>query len=245
MKVVICEDDSLHRHLIYKELKNYAMFHNPSVEIVLETASPEEVLAYAAEHHVDCYFLDIDLSHELTGMDVAYEIRKDNPLASIIFVTTDAEKWHLVFKYQLEALDYIVKDTQEKMAVQLRKVIHTAFEKYQKLGRNEQANVYQLKVDRRIVNIPYEDIYFFSTSPQVHKIELYAKNHYYEFYGSMQELEKIDERFYRCHTSYVINLQHIVALNVKERTVTMADESICKVSFRAMRTLRKKLDSRS
>ncbi|MEC1178562.1 LytTR family DNA-binding domain-containing protein [Metasolibacillus meyeri] len=241
MKVVICEDDSLHRHLIYTELKNYSMFHNPSIEIVLETANPEEVLAYVAEHPVDCYFLDIDLSHELTGMDVAYEIRKDNPLASIIFVTTDAEKWQLVFKYQLEALDYIVKDTQEKMAVQLQKVIRAAFEKYQKLGQQEQANVYQLKVDKRIVNIPYDDIYFFTTSIQVHKIELYAKNHYYEFYGSMQELEKVDERFYRCHTSYVINLQHVVEVNAKERTVTMVDESVCKVSFRAMRTLRKKI----
>lgn len=219
------------------------MFHNPSVEIVLETANPDEVLAYVTTHPVDCYFLDIDLSHELTGIDVAYEIRKDNPLASNVFVTTDAEQWRLVFKYQLEALDYIVKDTQEKMAMQLQKVIRAAFEKYQKLGQQEQANVYQLKVDKRIINIPYADIYFFTTSSQVHKIELYAKNHYYEFYGSMQELEKIDERFYRCHTSYIINLQHVVEINAKERTVTMADESICKVSFRAMRTLRKKLET--
>ncbi len=29
----------------------------------------------------------------------------------------------------------------------------------------------------------------------------------------------------------------------KERTVTMADESVCKVSFRAMRTLRKKVET--
>lgn len=99
----------------------------------------------------------------------------------------------------------------------------------------------QIKIGERIKNIKLQDIYFIETSLSPHKLELHERNGYYEFYGKLNDFEGLDETFFRCHKSFLINLQHVVELNTKERTVTMANGAVCSVSFRQYRELQRKL----
>lgn len=245
MKIIICEDNNTHRQFLYSQIMNYAAFHEPSIEIALCVSNPEEVLTYTANHQADCYFLDIELDSSLNGMELATEIRKRDPLASIIFVTTHADKLKLTFTYKLAALDFIVKDEPEKLSKQVVSALKAAFIKYKQMGNTDESIFFQIKIGERIKNILLDDIYFFETAPQIHKIELHGKNGYYEFYGKLKDLEKLDDRFFRCHKSFIINLQHVTEVNNKQRTVTMTDGSMCHISFRAMGELHRRIKTKS
>lgn len=241
MKVLICEDDKHQRQLLHKAITNYALFHEPSIEVVLSAYQPDEVLAYLEDNQADCYFLDIELNHRLNGMDIAVEIRRHDPLATIIFITSHADQLKMTFTYKLAALDFIVKDTPNQISSQVVEVLQVAFQKYKQLGEFDQSSMVQIKIGERIKNIKLKDIYFIETSLSPHKLELHERNGYYEFYGKLNDFEGLDETFFRCHKSFLINLQHVVELNTKERTVTMANGAVCSVSFRQYRELQRKL----
>lgn len=84
MNIIICEDETEHREFLQATITEYAMFHEPSIEIVLSTSDPDTVLDYLKDQRADCYFLDIELSSTLNGMELARIIRRHDPLAQII-----------------------------------------------------------------------------------------------------------------------------------------------------------------
>ncbi|MBB4825456.1 two-component system response regulator AgrA [Sporosarcina luteola] len=241
MKVVICEDDQLQREQLLKEIQAYASFHEPSIEVVLCTGSPDEVLAYSQLQQADCYLLDIELNHQLDGMDIAMDLRKNDPLTSIIFITTHADRLKLTFSYKLAALDFIVKDTPKRISIQLREALQAAFATYKQIGQSEQLPMIQIEIGERIKNIKVQDIYYLETSSLPHKLSLYDRNGFYEFYGKLRDFEQLDGLLFRCHKSFLINLRHVREVNKKERTVLMANGATCDVSFRLIRELQKRL----
>lgn len=241
MKVVICEDDSLQNQALFTEINNYAMFHEPSIEVVLCAKKPDEVLKYLKQHKADCYILDIELNDDMDGMELAMEIRKNDPLSTIIFKTTHADRLKLTFTYKLAALDFIVKDTREQISSQLRDALQAAFSKYKQIGQSEQAAMIQIQIGERIKNIAIDDVFYIETSSTPHKLTLYEKKGIYEFYGKLSEYEQLDASFYRCHKSYLINLQHVIEFDKKERFVQMTNGAVCEVSFRGMKDLKKKI----
>lgn len=238
VKVVICENEVEQRNFLRLVITNYAMFHEPSIRLVLTAGKPEEVLEYLSDNQADCYFLDIELGSTMNGMDLASIIRKQDPLANIIFISMHADKLKLTFTYKLAALDFIVKDDgHDKLAVQVEEALQVSFAKYQQLGQRKVTNFIQIKVGNRITNINYEDIYYFETSAQTHKIILHKLNGYYEFYGRLKEFTTLDERFFQCHKSYIINLHHIKYIDKQKREVTMVNDAICYVSLRKIKEL--------
>ncbi|RAZ67295.1 LytR/AlgR family response regulator transcription factor [Planococcus maitriensis] len=237
MKVIICEDEQNQRHFLQTTIMNYAAFYETSIEIVLSASQPEEVVTYLSNHRADCYFLDIEFGTTMNGIDLASHIRQQDPLATIIFITTHADKLKLTFTYKLAALDFIIKDVPGELTEQVRNALKAAFAKYRQLGQTDATKYFQVHIGERIKNIKLDDIYYLETSPQPHKIELHEKNGYYEFYGKMKDFEKLGEDFFRCHKSYIVNLRHVKDINKKERTLTIANDAVCPVSFRMMREL--------
>ncbi len=241
MRVIICEDDIRQQQFLHKEIMNYASFHEPSIEVVLCTRTPDEVFTYLASEEADCYFLDIELNHPVTGMEMAMEIRRMDPLATIIFITSHADQLKLTFTYKLAALDFIVKETPEQIASQVREALQAAFKKYKQLGEIEQPALVQIAIGERIKNIAMQDIFFIESSSIPHKLALHERNGYYEFYGKLIDFEDVDPSFFRCHKSYLINLRHVKEVNKKERLAKMANGAECIISFRQLRELQRRL----
>lgn len=243
MNIVICEDNYEHRQFIQSQILKYSTFHEPSIEIVLSTGHAEDVLSFIEEQRGDCYFLDIELNNEkMRGLELAAAIRKKDPLTNIIFITQHADQLQLTFSYKIAALDFIVKDSPTLLSKQIIDALKVAFERYKQLGESKEEPIFQIKIGEKIKNILLDDIYYFETSHIIHKIMLYEKNGCYEYYGKLKEIEKIDDRFFRCHKSYVINLQHVKEINKKERIVIMKNGGICQVSHRNLRLMQRRLD---
>lgn len=242
MKVIICEDELEQRQQLLSTIVNYAVFIEPSIEVVLSASGPAEVLTYLSDHQADCFFLDIELNASMNGIDLAAEIRKKDPLANIIFVTTHAEKLKLTFMYKLAALDFIIKDEYDGFTEKVKESLQVAFNKYVQIGQIQETDFFQIKVGEKIKNIPYSNIYYFETSAQSHKIELHEKNGRYEFYGRIKEIEGIQGPFFRCHKSYIINLQHVVEVDKRSKLLTMSNGALCPVSFRLIKELLAKIE---
>lgn len=239
MKVVICEDNIIQLQAITEMIQNYAMIEDNGIQVVLATTDPEEVLTYAQNYKVDCYFFDIDLSHEMTGMQLSSAIRKLDPICSIVFMTTHSEMAFLTFTYKVAALDFIIKDEVNTWESKVLSVLKEAHRRYLQIGKDVVANAVQIKIGSRIRNIDHNAIYLFEVSPNPHKLVLHLHNEQIEFPGRLKEYEKLSDHFYRCHKSYIVNTKHIQEIDTSERVITMTNGTTCIVSSRLLRGLLK------
>ncbi|MBX8942730.1 LytTR family DNA-binding domain-containing protein [Lysinibacillus sp. OL1_EC] len=240
MRVIICEDDYSQRQFIQNEIKTYASFHLPSIEIALIASNAEDVVNYTSHTQGDCYFLDIELEGDMNGLELARLIREKNPLANIIFITAFANKLKLTFKYKIAAMDYIVKSIDKAiLSKNITEALDTAYKRYLSLGKTQTANIIQIKIGDSIKNIKFEDIYYFETASVAHKIKLHTKNGIYEFYGKLKELEKLDSRFCRCHNSYLINIEYVKEFTPKSGSLLMNNGHECLVSYRYSKNIKR------
>ncbi|GLC90552.1 LytR/AlgR family response regulator transcription factor [Lysinibacillus piscis] len=245
MKIVICEDDARQRKFLQSTIVHSSLFQYDDVEIALIASNPSEVFTYLKEHRANCFLLDIELQHEINGLELANTIRSKDPLASIIFITTYADKLKLTFTYKIAALDFIVKN-EPNLAENLIDTLHIAYQKHQNIQTEQIDKTFQVKIGEHVQIIPFTDIYCFATSLNAHKIEMKEKNGVYEFFSNLTDIEQqLDERFFRCHRGYIINLQHIRKIDQTYRTITMTNGSICHYSFRYKKALIKALPSTS
>lgn len=239
MKVVICEDNVTQLQAITDMIQNYAMIEDNSIQVVLATTDPEEVLTYAQNHKVDCYFFDIDLGHDMTGMQLSSAIRKLDPICSIVFMTTHSEMAFLTFTYKVAALDFIIKDEVNTWKSRVLDVLKEAHKRYLQIGQDGDVNTVQIKMGSRIRNIDHNAIYLFEVSPNPHKLVLHLHNEQIEFPGRLKDYEKLSDHFYRCHKGYIVNTKHIQEIDTKERVITLTNGATCIASSRLLRGLLK------
>ena len=129
----------------------------------------------------------------------------------------------------------------------IRKRIHecilNANKKFSSKVTDLQKNL-TLKLEDKIISIEFDNILFFETSQTIHKIILHAKDRNIEFYSKMKDIEeKLDNRFYRCHRSYLINKDNIKEIKENERIVYMTNDEECLISTRLLKGLLRELES--
>lgn len=239
MKIVICEDNPAQLENIETIIKNYALMEDNGIEVVLSTTNPEEVLQFLTHSKADCYFLDIDLNHELTGITLGSKLRENDPIASLIYITTHAEMTYLTFIYKLAALDFIIKDNRDVLKGKVLSTLKEAHRRYLKVGEQAEVQKLQIKTTGRTFNIDFDDVYFFEASTTAHKIVLHLENEHIEFYGRLKNYENLHEDLYRCHKSFIVNKTKIDRVEPKERTVYLDNGEICYASARLIRGLLK------
>ena len=238
LKIYICEDDDIERNNIEKIINNVIIIENYDMKIELSTSNPNELLKHLNENKVSgIYFLDVDLKNKINGIKLAEKIREYDPRGFIVFVTTHAEMSYLTFIYKVEAMDYIIKDTYENIRERIHKCIMNASKKYIAKTTELQKN-FTLRIQDKIISVEYDEILFFETSPTIHKIILHGVERNVEFYGNMKDIEeKLDNRFCRCHRSYLINKNNIKEIDKSERMIYMKNGEACLASTRLIKSL--------
>ena len=157
--IYICEDQSEILKQLEKNIRNVSMIEEFDFAIALVTTSPEELLRCLKEQRTQgIYFLDIEFPKEsMNGFELGKEIRKLDSRGFLIYVTTHSELLPETFTYQLEALDYILKDDPAQLMHRIRKALLTI----QGLLINESSEVKELftvESAARILHIPVNTI---------------------------------------------------------------------------------------
>ena len=239
LKIYVCEDIEVQRNKIKKTIENIVLMEDLDMEIGCVSKNPHTILEKVKEREdVGIYFLDIDLGADMTGLTLAQEIRKYDPRGFIIFVTTHSEMSYMTFIYKLEALDFILKDNPEELDRRVYECILKANQRFASVNNKVQAN-FSVKVNEKVITVNYDEILFFETSTNVHKIILHCKNRQMEFWGKIKDIEKkVDERFYRCHRSFLVNKDNIREIDFQNRVIYMVNGDECLISTRMMKGLK-------
>jgi two-component system response regulator AgrA len=240
LKIYICEDDIEQRSHLKKVIENIILMEDYDMELECVAADPHVLLDKVRKsENVGIYFLDIDLKSDMTGLELAQEIRKYDPRGFIIIVTTHSEMSYMAFTFKLEALDFILKDEQDEMDKRVFDCILKANQRFASASNKVQAN-FSIKVGGKVYTVDYDEILFFETSSNAHKIILHCKTRQMEFPGKIKEIEKeLDDRFYRCHRAYLVNKDNIKEVDLHENVIHMVGGDECLLSHRKAALLKK------
>lgn len=238
--IFVCEDDYKQLNVIASYINNYLMIEKLNMKLSLATNNPHKILDYLENNNVDkgLYFFDIALATDINGIELAAEIKKKQLNSKIVFITTHSEMVFLTFKYQIEALDYILKDYPDELQKRIVQDIKLCNQEFQK-GESLSEEYYQFKTGEHLRSVKVNDILFFESSPVPHKVIVHLINGQFEFYSTVKKIEDENKAFFRCHKSYVVNINNIKSIDRNTRELTMIDGETVLSSVMAYRTLAK------
>ena len=238
LNIFVCEDDTIQRQTIVQIIQNTVLIEELDMQLVLDTKDPYVLLEKVrASHNTGIYFLDIDLGSNMNGLKLAQQIRLYDPRGFIIFVTAHCELSYMTFQYRVEAMDFVLKDNPAEAKVKIRECLLNAMERYT-LQTNRTHKVYTIEINGRKISVDYDDILFFETSGNIHKLILHGKDRQIEFSGTMKELaDTLGSDFVRCHRSFLVNKKNIKEVDAKNRILYFANGETCLISTRMMKEL--------
>lgn len=233
LKVHICEDDREQQKRLESYVEDIIMVESLKMEKGIVTDNPEIMIEeIKKEKNMGIFFLDIDLSHEINGMDLARRIREIQPRCHIVFVTTHSEMSYMTFTYKVEAMDFIIKDNLKEIKNRVHQCLVQIGELHTETIE-ESSKTYLIKQGERIKEIPYDDILYFEAVTGSRKIVLHAKNAIIEFNGKLKDIEdSLNEQFYRCHRAVIVNKDNIEKIDEAEHTIYLVGGDRCPMSVR-------------
>lgn len=238
LDIFVCEDNAAQRRTIVNIIQNTVLIEELDMQLTLDTGDPYMLLKkIKTSQNTGIYFLDIDLNSSMNGMKLAQQIRLYDPRGFIIFITAHSELSYMTFQYRVEAMDFVLKDNPAEAKVKLRECLLNAMERHT-LQTNKTHKVYTLEIGGRKISVDYEDILFFETSSNIHKVILHAKDRQIEFPSTLKELTGVlDSNFVRCHRAFLINKNNIKEVDTKNRIIHFANGETCLMSTRMMKGL--------
>ena len=116
-------------------------------------------------------------------------------------------------------------DVEELFAIGTRYFLYTPFEekrfarfgwRFTSMLLGEREKIFQVSTKRGISHIPYSDILYVMSERR--KLFIYQpKGVFDEMYMKLDEMEQaLDERFVRCHQSYLVNMDYIHGITAEE-----------------------------
>jgi DNA-binding LytR/AlgR family response regulator len=198
VKIVICEDVKQQQELLKESLEK--ILSDLSCEYELYIFNSGEALFDNYPENIDIFFLDIQMD-KLNGMDVAKKIREtDNQRVEIIFTTSLIE--YVQEGYEVRAYRYLLKPIKFE---DLKKHTTSCIEELSKnrnnyIVVNGKNDIYKIN----IFDITYIEI-------QMKEMMIHTINENYNVKLGMNKIEKElrEYHFFRCHRSFLINLNYV------------------------------------
>ena len=201
IRCVIIDDEPLAIKVVENHLKEFQNF-----EIVGVFNNPVDALSVLEKEKVNVIFLDINMP-KMSGLEFAKVLD-----AKINVVITSAYREFAVESYELNVLDYLVKP------IPFNRFLNTINKITKKIQVQEGLNSKTeettdsfifLKVDKKLVKIKFEDIFYIESLKDYIKVFTATEN--YLVHKSLTSItEEIPEKkFLRIHRSYTVAIDKI------------------------------------
>lgn len=205
LHIAICDDMPQELERACSLLKKYACEHmHYDIKTDLFSA-PLELLAYIAKKGgFDVLLLDIYMPG-IIGTEAARELRALGDKCQIIFLTTSRD--HAIDAFSLDAAHYLVKPYSEKE-------FFSALDKVMdKLTKKDEVYI-TIKSTDGISRVDLNKIVYSETDNHVQKLYLKDGRVISVRKSSTELFELLEEepRFYKCGSTYIINMDYIVEL---------------------------------
>jgi len=214
IKTILIDDEPLARDIIRYYLADY-----PEIEVIAECKDGFEGLKAISQFEPDLIFLDVQMP-KISGFEML-ELVERRP--SVIFTTAFDE--FAIKAFDVNAIDYLLKPIEkERFDQAVKKVI--AKNKQDGIdaaallnipGNPAQRNRVVVKVDRSIKIIPTSEIHYLEADDDQVKISTGEGNYYKHKTMSFFENTLDATQFIRVHRSYIINLNQVLKIELKEK----------------------------
>ena len=215
-RIAICEDEAFYREELLALLKAYGNETDNSLEI--DYYSSGEAFLEDGENKVyQIIILDVEMG-QLSGVEVARELRKHDENVQIIFATSH-EKYALN-AFDVSALGYLVKPVSY---IKLKHILSKAIMMIDFMKDKDDAKKKYIKVKSKYesVNILVDSIRYIEKKRN--KSIIHGKDNVYSCYETLSQLyEKLDIlKFIYTHQGYIVNYNKIQ--EVLENSVILED----------------------
>ena len=201
---IIVEDELPAR----EELK-YFLNEEKEIKLIEEFESPLDTLNFLEKNKIDVVFLDINMPDK-NGINLGKIISKIYPEVKIIFIT--AYKDYAVDAFEVKAFDYLLKPYSEERIRNLLKSLVSTKSVDNILNRNTSLKKITINMDEKIYVLSLTDVDYIEANEK--ETLIFANKKRYVSKIKISKWEEMLEgyNFYRCHRSYIINLDKIVEI---------------------------------
>lgn len=222
IKIMIVEDDEQIRIILKKMIEKTS-----DCEVVSLSGNFAAAISDFIKLRPDVVFMDIDLSGE-SGLECAKAITELDPKVKIVFATAHSE--YMANAFEIYAFDYLVKPFDlERIGKTLDRIKSMMPDKDYAAEETKTAASCEKLVIRgkeEINLIDTEDILMIERTDGMCRIV--TKDEIFLTSASLSSIqEKLDQdKFMRCHKSYIIRLEAVKKLEIYGRwtyTVTLRD----------------------
>lgn len=224
-RIVVCDDDKYFAKVLGSKIKRELSSHGE--ECVVEYyVDGKEVLSRIDTKPIDVLFLDIDMP-EVTGIELAETIQRENLGTNIIFVTNRED---LVFKaIHYQPFRFIRKD---KVDEELAEAVASLVQKMHSEDR-----LIELKTKEGTVLLPAKKIIYMESCK--HYLFVYCEDHSYEVRDKISnyETELSEYGFLKIHRSYLVNVRFI--RSIKSTGVELDNDELLPISRDKLQEIKK------
>lgn len=233
--IYLCDDEPIWLNRLEQSVTKYQVKSNWDFTIASRSTSPAALLESLKESNSknSICFLDVDFKTSMNGLELGQEIRRLDPNAALIFVTTHDEMMRETFRLKLQALDYIIKDEGD-----LNSQIHQCLEYLEKsyLSDSSAASSITLQTGSSRRFLAKADIYYINALKNSHKVQIHMKNDLFTVSVSLASLEqKLSDTFILCHRSILVNPAHIISTDYNNKELLLDNGERCPCSTRMWR----------
>ncbi len=214
LNFVLCDDNLLVLDRLASMFESLFLKNNYDAQIGFKSANSSEILDYISHNHTDVLVLDINLKSDITGLELAEKIRKNNKDMYFIFVTGHLE--YSMLAYKVKTFDYLAKPiTKERLEETLERLFNDL--------HNSPKNY--INIDSKQY-VDQNDILYIKRDGM--KLVFYTKSNVYTTYSSFNKIKDcLPVNFVRCHKSYIVNINNISNLDLNTNTVFFMNNNKC------------------
>lgn len=243
MNIFILEDDVFQRNRLENLLEYLKIEKGYNIHIVASTENPRQLIDLIKNSSEEnLYFLDIQIRDEdKKGMEVAQIIRGIDEKGTIVFVTTHSEFAALTFSYKVSALDFIAKDLDN---VNFDKQIEEVIQFVERKNKKDEREMLVINTKFKDIRVPLDEVLYFETSSQPHKLILITSKKRIEFYAKLSDIEGKHPKLIRTHKSFGANIDNAVELDKSNLTINFFNGEQCYVSRRKIKQIQTLIDEK-
>lgn len=219
-RILIAEDD-------FVVAKNLSItLEERGYEVLGVCESGEELLQQLSQNPPDIAIMDINLAGLLDGVEVTALIKSKTNIP-VLYLTSDRDQSTLERAKLTNPDGYLIKPFDDD---ELISAIEIALHRHHlSSGGQKESTVVSdshlfVKVKNRLEKVKFEDVRYLEAN-DIYSILVSDKNNFILSYSLKTLEEKLpDRRFMRVHRSYIVNVDHINA--IEDNYILISDKSI-------------------
>lgn len=205
MRIAVVEDNREYADRLVGYLNRFAKENSRQFDITPFYDGMDLIKLYRSDW--DIIFLDIEMPL-LNGIDTAREIRKSDPVVTIIFVTQMAQ--YAIHGYEVGAMDFILKPVNYfSFSFKLRKAISH-------IDHWKTEETVYLPTTGVTKRVPLRELYYVEVSD--HKLLFHTAGGVLSVSGTLKHWEETLRPFHfaRCNSGYLVNLEKVTSFRKDE-----------------------------